>query len=164
MSEARHLSEGLDEFMTNAENGWFMPIQAAIQGLNAVQAARRPAEGFNSVWGVINHLRYWNEIMLLRLAGESMPRQDFEDSSGWPAPADRPEEAAWKQACDQLMSVHNELVFYISSLEQTKLEEAMAPGRARRWQVIQGILAHNSYHTCEIISIRHLQGLWLERA
>jgi len=24
--------------------------------------------------------------------------------------------------------------------------------------------SHNSYHTCEIISIRHRQGLWLERS
>lgn len=26
-----------------------------------------------------------------------------------------------------------------------------------------GIIAHRSYCTCEIISIRHMQGLWLER-
>jgi hypothetical protein len=26
-----------------------------------------------------------------------------------------------------------------------------------------GLIAHNGYHTCEIISIRHMLGLWLER-
>jgi len=30
-----------------------------------------------------------------------------------------------------------------------------------RAAAVLGILAHNSYHTAEIITVRHMQGWWL---
>jgi len=51
----------------------------------------------------------------------------------------------------------------VASLSDEEIAQPTAPGRAKRYQAIQGLIAHNSYHTCEIISIRHMQGWWLER-
>ncbi len=162
MSEAKHLAEALDGFLTNDKNGWFLPIRSAIQGLTAEQAACIPAKGFNSVWGVVNHLIYWNEIMSLRLEGHTVDRKNLPNPDSWPKPAIPATEDAWKRDCERLFAIHKNLVEYTARQIDETLSERMAPGQPKRWQVIQGIIAHNSYHTCEIISIRHMQGLWLE--
>jgi len=162
MSEAKHLAEAMEGFFTNDQNGWFLPIRSAIQGLTAEQAAHVPSAGFNSVWGVVNHLIYWNEIMTLRLAGQQVDRKNLPNSDGWPKPAFPPTEEAWKRDCERLLGMNKNLVSFVSRQIDETLSERMSPGQPKRWQAIQGVIAHNSYHTCEIISIRHMQGLWLE--
>lgn len=51
----------------------------------------------------------------------------------------------------------------VAGLTDGDLAAAIEEGRASRYQVVQGPIAHNSYHTYEIISVRHMQGLWLGR-
>ena len=50
MSESEHLSEALTGLLLEEENGWFLPVFGALEGLSAEQAARSPAEKFNSPW------------------------------------------------------------------------------------------------------------------
>jgi hypothetical protein len=50
-----------------------------------------------------------------------------------------------------------------AALSDEMLAAPLAPGRAAPWQLIQAMIAHNAYHTCEVISIRHMLGLWLDR-
>jgi hypothetical protein len=40
------------------------------------------------------------------------------------------------------------------------LSEVVVAGRVTRWQVAQSLIAHNAYHTCSIICVRRMLGLW----
>jgi hypothetical protein len=59
MSEAQHLADALEGLFANPEHGWFTPCSVAVTGLTAAQAASVPAPRFNSVWAVVNHVRFW---------------------------------------------------------------------------------------------------------
>jgi len=163
VSESQHLSDGIDRFFTSSNNGWFLSTSMAIQGLTAEQAARVPAPGFNSIWAVINHMRYWQQYMLLRLQGTVVDRATFnEGTEDWAALPNPPTEAAWQTAQQRAADCVREFTSTVASLTDEEMNAEVNPGKPTRWQIIQGVMAHNSYHTCEIISIRHMQGLWLE--
>jgi len=160
MSEAEHLAEALISLFTRTDNGWFAPLTAAVVDLTARQAAWMPAPGFNSVWGLVDHVRYWEEFALLRLRGR--PAGPAVLGEDWAPIANPADEAAWQAACRRAVAVNEDLAAYVAGLTGEELAQPYAPGRVRRQQEIQGVIAHNSYHTCEIISVRHMQGLWLE--
>ncbi len=163
MSEARHLADTLEGLFTRPDNGWFTPFTVATSGLTAVQATSVPAPRFNSIWALTNHLRFWQEVASLRLRSLPVDRQTLGDEHGWPPPGDPADEQGWQAARDRVIAVNRELAALVASLSDVEIGEPIAAGRPNRYQVIQGVIAHNSYHTCEIISVRHMLGLWLER-
>src|SRR5260370_30497206 len=67
MSESHYAAEALELLFTSTTPGWFSPFVTATDGLTAEQAATVPAPRFNSVWAVVNHVRYWQEVALLQL-------------------------------------------------------------------------------------------------
>ena len=163
MSEAQHLADALEGLFANPEHGWFTPFSVAVTGLTAAQAASVPAPRFNSVWAVVNHTRFWQEVFLLRLRGLPVDREAFGAKNGWPPAGDPADEQTWQAACARAIAVNKELATLVAGLSDEELAQPTAPGRAKRYQAVQWLIAHNSYHTCEIISIRHMQGWWLER-
>ena len=163
MSQAEALAEALQGLFSNPEAGWFTRISIAIQGLSAQRASQVPAERFNSVWGVVNHLRFWQDFTLKRLQGASTRREVLDGHHGWPPVPDKPIQAEWEASQMQMLTANQDLASFVKTLSDEVLHQPVAEGRPTPFQVIQGIIAHNSYHTCEVISIRHMLGLWLER-
>jgi hypothetical protein len=163
MSEAQHLSDALEGLLTRSDNGWFTPLAVATAGLTAEQAATIPAPGFNSIWAIVNHVWFWQRVVALRLAGIQPDRQESAAQRGWPQVREPADEEAWQAARDRVISTNSDLAAAVARLTDEELDRAIEEGRARRYQVMQGIIAHNSYHTCEIISVRHMLGLWLKR-
>ncbi len=162
MSEAEHLADSLTRFFSRADNGWFTSFTTAVGGLTAQQAAWVPVPGFNSVWGLVDHVWFWQQFLLHALRGLPEDQQPLRREDDWAPVADPSDEDAWQAACRRAVEANAELAAYVAELTDEDLAQPYAPGKPRRQQVIQGIIAHNSYHTCEIISVRHMQGLWLE--
>ena len=92
----------------------------------------------------------------LRLQGLPVDRKALGAENGWPPPAENADELAWQAAGERVLTVNRELAARVAQLSDDELGEPIAVGRASRYQVIQGIMAHNSYHTCEIISILYI--------
>ena len=163
MSEASHLADAMLGLYTAEDHGWFAPISVSTAGLQAEQAAQIPAPRFNSVWGVLNHVRFWQEYGYLRLLGQDVDRAALGADDGWPPPTEHPLEGAWEANRQQSMEANRKLAELIASFGDLELGQPYAEGRPARYQLIHGIIAHNCYHSCEIISIRHMLGYWLER-
>ncbi|HSB88827.1 MAG TPA: DinB family protein [Anaerolineales bacterium] len=163
MSEASHLADALSGLYSAPDHGWFVPITVSTAGLSAEQASRVPGPRFNSVWGVLNHVRFWQEYALLRLQGQEADRTALGADDGWPPPPSTPGDDSWEADCQRALVSNRSLTDLVGSFRESDLGEPYAPGRPARYQLIHGIIAHNCYHACEIISIRHMLGLWLER-
>jgi len=161
MSESHHLAEALERLFIDSENGWYMPFNQALEGLNAAQAARIPALGFNSIWGVVNHVRMCTEVVLLRLRNQPIDRKALGAENDWPPAGNPQDEAAWQAACQRALSVNRELAQAIENLADEALEQPIFSDRYKRYHELIGLIAHNGYHTNEIISLRHMQGWWL---
>ena len=166
MSEAPYTAEALELLFTSATPGWFSPFETATESLTAQQAATVPAPRFNSVWAVVNHVRYWQEVALLQL--QHLPVDGAalgsEDGSGWPPIGDPTDEAAWQEARRRALEANATLARYVMTLTDAELNQPVAVGEV--WNtsrhLIYSMIAHNSYHTCEITTIRHLQGWWFD--
>lgn len=166
MSTTNHAAEALELLFASDTPGWFSPFSAATDGLAAAQAARVPMERFNSVWAVVNHVRYWQEAALLQLQQLPVDSAELgsEDGSGWPPVGSSTDEAAWQEARARALRANAALASYVASLSEAELDQPISDGDA--WQtrrhLVYSMIAHNSYHTCEITSIRHMQGLWFD--
>jgi hypothetical protein len=86
------------------------------------------------------------------------------DGSGWPPVGDSLDEAAWHEARTRALEVNAALVRYVTNLTNAELDQPIADGEVwnTRRHLIFSMIAHNSYHTCEITSIRHMQGWWFD--
>lgn len=166
MSEATYAAEALELLFTSTTPGWFSPFEAATADLTAAQAATVPAPHFNSIWAVVNHVRYWQEVALLQLQQQPVDSAALgsADSSGWPPIGDAADEGAWEEARKQALAANAALARYIAGLTEDELNQPVADGKA--WNtcrhLLYSMIAHNSYHTCEITTIRHMQGWWFD--
>ncbi|NTV62561.1 MAG: DinB family protein [Oscillochloris sp.] len=165
MSEAQHLANALTIYFNSDQLIAFAPFNEATAGLTAAQAAHIPAEHFNSVWAIVNHVWFWNEVPLRMLRGELIEPQHLgaADWSGWPPIGDPRDDAAWQAARQRCLDANAAFAAFVSTLDSAALEHEVAPGWGLAYGIIQGMISHNSYHTSEVICVRHMQGLWLER-
>ena len=164
MSEAEHLADALRGLFSNPQHGWFTPISVSIQGINAQQAATTPRERFNSVWAIVNHLRFWQDFVRLRLQGQEVDREALGAENGWPAIPRSITQQEWEKSYEQVLRANEELADLVATLSDHDLARPYAEGRALRSQLVHGVISHNCYHSCEIVSVRHMLGLWLERS
>jgi DinB superfamily len=163
MSEASHLAAALEGLFSAHECLWFVTYPAAVEELTAPQAASSPGPRFNSVWGVTLHLSLCQRFALAMLRGETVEVNEFFAAGAWPPVRDPGDEVAWQQAKRDVLAVNHALVECVAGLSGADLDKELAPVGMKAYQYVQGHLAHNSNHLCEIVATRHMQGLWLEK-
>jgi len=163
VSEAHHLSNGLREGFSSEKAAAFAPFSTVTDGLSAAQAARVPGERMNSIWAVVNHLWFWNEVPLRMLRGQTVEPADLgaADWKGWPPAGDPADEAAWQAARARAIEANIALAELTAELTPEALAADLA-GWGPTWAVIQDMISHNSYHVGEIMTLRHMQGLWID--
>ncbi len=164
MSEATHLAGALEGLFSAPECFWFVTFPAAVEGLTARQAACSPGPRLNSVWGVTLHLSICQRFALAVLRGDPVDVKTFFAEGAWPPVGEPGDEAAWQQAKAGLLAANHALAECVARLSDPDLEKELAPVGMKGYQYVQGHLAHNSNHLSEIVAIRHMQGLWLEKA
>lgn len=138
---------------------WAHSMLDALEGLTAEQAAWKPAgpqpHGARSIWEIVHHATYWKDWAVQRLDGSTAK---FSDEESW-AVTETSEEA-WTKAIARLKRTHNKLM---RRLREKKLDlnkpfpgEKMPTGEA-----LFGVLAHDLYHTGQIVVLRQMQGIEL---
>ena len=145
---------------------------ACVEDLSAELAARR-VEGFpHSVGQLVFHMNYWMDYELRRIRGErpEYPEHSAESFPAAPSAAD-PKQAAleWDRLREQFAGLLNEFTALAKSSRQ-ELRRTIETGHegdtkvagtleAVLWQMV----AHNSYHTGQIATIRRALGAWPPR-
>lgn len=162
MTEASHLAEALEGLFA-IPAFWFVTYPTAVEGLTAHQAAASPAPRINSVWGVTLHLTKCQRFAMAVLRGDPVDPNTFFAEGAWPQVTDPTDEGAWQQAKLDLIAINHALAKCVAELSDADLAKEFSLVGIKGYQYIQGHLAHNSNHLCEIVSIRHMQGLWLEK-
>lgn len=164
MSEAQHLADALERLLSNPASGVFAPFIRVTDGLTAAQAASVPAPRFNSIWAVVNHIWFWEESLRRLLQGEPAAPEALGASTehGWPPAGSATEEAGWLAARTRVLTTNAELAQFIRALDDATLAQPLEAWGTARARAVLSIIAHDSYHTCEIISLRHMQGWWVD--
>jgi hypothetical protein len=145
MSESEHLAQALTDLLLEEENGWFVSVFPALEGLSASQAAQSPGDKFNSPWAIVRHMTYWMEAVQYRLQQMDPSAHLGED---WLPLSDPSSEEAWMKDKSRLAEITHELADLVRGTDTTGWNKCTG-GRPSRRQVNQGLIGHNCYHTNE---------------
>lgn len=140
------------------ENGWFVAVRNAIDGITAEQAAWKPAGSDNSIWKTLAHLSYYNNAYLQRFKGIDYEYDKPDNDATFEAGAS---EAEWNAAVEKFDAVMNEFRELLKGADEKKFGEPVSEKNNASWaDLINDINAHNAYHGGQILLLRKLQGAW----
>jgi uncharacterized damage-inducible protein DinB len=141
------------------ENGWFVAVRNALEGVTANQAAWKPEGSDNSIWETLAHISYYNNAYLLRFKGVDY-KYDVADNEETFRSGEVTEEA-WRAEVEKFDGIMTEWRRLIEAADETKLDESVSAENASSWvELIANVNAHNAYHGGQILLLRKLQGSW----
>jgi uncharacterized damage-inducible protein DinB len=135
------------------------PLAGILSGINAKEAAARPLGGAHThtIWELVLHITAWKGEVRRRLGGAPAGTPSEGD---WPAPPSAPTADAWRQALEALEEAHRALVDAIARLPDAQLSELTNDPRVDEgsadtcFQLVQGILQHDVYHSGQIALLK----------
>ena len=128
-----------------------------LTGITYQQAAARPLPGAHTIWELVLHITAWKNEARQRFHGG--PAGDPSEGD-WPQPPAAPSEDAWRQALAALEEAHRALVDTITRLRDPQLFERTNDPRTdandsgNYFQLVQGILQHDVYHSGQIALLK----------
>lgn len=142
------------------ENGWFVALKNALNNLKATDAAWKPENSDNSIWGILAHLNFYNEAYLRRFKGENYvyPTNDNNETF---AGAENVSQETWRAEVERFDRVMSEWRELIEAADESKFREKVSETNQSLWgNLIAYINTHNAHHGGQIVILRKLQGSW----
>lgn len=142
---------------------------ACVEDLNA-EIAGRQVHGFpHSIWQQLCHMNYWMDYELRRIQGKK-PAYPEHAAGSWEPDAQPAGESEWRKEVNRFVELIGEYSSLARSapedlhreIELTHVSEKKNSSTlsAVLWQMV----AHNSYHTGQIVMLRRALGVWPPRA
>ena len=130
---------------------WHGPnLTQAIRGVNAEQAAWRPAPGRHNIWEETLHAAYWKYAVRRRIEGGKRGAFALKGSNFFARPEKgKASEAAWRADKELLEREHEALRAAVGSVLET-------PRGAKLLPHIYGVAFHDVYHAGQIRLLRRL--------
>lgn len=141
---------------------WIVPVEAALAGLTAVQAARRDTGATHSVWQIVNHLTFWNERWLDRFLNRPFSGEQVDNDSTFSDTAEFADDKTWEACVARLCAVLSEWREALADCDEGKLAAPIPDfvDGAQWWGAISNLAMHNAYHIGQIVHLRKHQGTW----
>lgn len=130
-------------------------LMGTLRGVDAHQAAWKPAEDRHSIWELALHIAYWNYAVRRYFDPES-DKGFARSPSNFPAITDT-SETAWKEDKHLISAEHNKLVMAVKGFPEEQLGEKTSS--KKKWtyaQLLTGITVHDTYHVAQIQLMKRL--------
>lgn len=144
------ISETLAKQLSNCANdpGWFVPIDRALKGLTEEQAAYKQGTYSNSIWEIVNHLLYYNQLYLNRFMDEPNMVENISNEETFEYDQDR----NWEKTVEAI----NTLMLEWPHAVRTATDEQM-----KRWDKdLAQLTIHTAYHIGQIVTLRKQADNW----
>jgi uncharacterized damage-inducible protein DinB len=143
---------------------------ACVEDISAELAARTVAGYPHSIWQIVEHMNYWMDYELAKIAGEN-PRYPDKAIESWPV---HPNPATESRVADEQWQAttrrFTDLLARLARLAESdsaalarKVQNVGSPQSPRETTVhamLWQIMAHNSYHAGQIALLRRQSGAW----
>ena len=137
--------------------GAHVEVSAALDGMSWELAGRRPPGAPHTVFQILNHLIYWQDVFIRRLTGAHAPSPPHA-AVGWPGGDAPPSEAEWLAAVGRFNAGLTAVQALVSA---PTLDEPLPNWNHRtRADAIAATASHNSYHLGQIVLLRRMLGAW----
>ncbi|HKK45856.1 MAG TPA: DinB family protein [Balneolaceae bacterium] len=130
-------------------------LMGALRGVDALQAAWKPAPDRHSIWELALHIAYWN-YSVRRHFDPAVPKGFTRSPSNFPQNPDTSDKA-WKEDLSLITEEHNKLVLTLKAFPENRLNEKI--NNSEKWtyaQLLTGIVVHDSYHIAQIQLMKRL--------
>ena len=157
MSEIHRLLDQLER--EHSGDPWHgSPLRDILDGVDAIQASRKPIPGGHSIWELVLHMTGWKREVAARTGGAP---------AGMPADGDWPDvgeptDARWRAALERLEEAHRALIAAIEKLPEAKLLDATNDPRNRPlgagvsyYVLLHGVVQHDVYHAGQIALLKN---------
>jgi hypothetical protein len=132
------------------KKAWHGPnLKGSLRGVNAGQAAWRPARGRHNIWEIAVHAAYWKYAVRRRLRGETRGSFPLRGSNWFASPASV-NEKGWRQVRAILLSEHR-------GLREAVAEMDHATQDGKRLSMVFGVAFHDVYHAGQVQLLKRLQ-------
>ena len=141
------------------ENGWFVAVRNAIEGVTAEQAAWKPEGSDNSIRESLTHITYYNNAYLQRFKGIEFEYDVADNDETFRG--GEPDEQEWRSEVAKFDEVMAEWRTLIKQADESKFSEPVPTNTSRIWaDLLADVNAHNAYHGGQILLLRKLQRAW----
>ncbi len=132
-------------------NAWHGdPVWQILDGISAQQAAARPLPSAHTIWEIVMHMIFWEDVVTQRLAGK---RAGLVDELNFPVMPAVTEEN-WRRTLDDFRASNQSLRDALAKLDPAKLNELTAAGKRTYYGEAHGIIEHHVYHLGQIALLK----------
>lgn len=144
---------------TYNEKGWLVSFRESVQDLTAENAVLKNSSGTHNIWGIVDHLIFWNGRWLARLKGEAPAEMKIDNAETFASPP--PDEKSWDEEVKKLESILSDIISIVESSDDSFLGSEAFPGYGASWyEMFAQFNLHNAYHIGQIVLLRKEQGTW----
>lgn len=131
------------------EEAWITPLRAALEEMDAAEAAWKPAPEEASIWEIVRHITAWTDWAARFLQGQDS------DVTDWP-PVAVMDKTAWEAARQKLWGTLEALRAQIAAADPEILFRPPTPEVTQTTGLVgvASILIHNAYHAGQITKLR----------
>lgn len=141
------------------ENGWFVALENALDGLSAEDALWKEGGLDHSIRELVEHLRYWNGRWLKRFFGSAV--EDSKETIDATFRVANGGEIEWENLKGELFQIFAEWKRALETADEAKFGDQVSAEYKEPWSVpIAHQNIHNAYHIGQIVIVRKLQGSW----
>ncbi len=141
---------------------------ACVEDVSADFATRTVAAYPHSIWQLVEHMNYWMDYELKKIAGEHPVYPDHAIES-WPAHPKPATEEGWNTVKDRFGRFLSQLSA-LADGDPAALDRVIsnagspqAPRASTVRTILMQLTAHNSYHAGQIALLRRQSGAWPPR-
>lgn len=130
-------------------------LMGSLRGVDAEQAAWKPAPDRHSIWELALHIAYWN-YSVRRYFNPNAEKGFPRSPSNFPDIKDISDEA-WKKDKLLISEEHNKLIIAVKAFPTSELEEKT--DSKKQWtygQLLTGVMVHDAYHIGQIQLMKRL--------
>jgi uncharacterized damage-inducible protein DinB len=141
---------------------------ACVEDVSSELATRTVVAYPHSIWQIVEHMNYWMDYELKKIAGDS-PAYPGHAIESWPAHPTPVTEKRWKAVTRRFSQFLSQLATLADS-DSPGLDRIIpnagspqAPRASSVRTIVMQIAAHNSYHAGQIALLRRQSGAWPPR-
>jgi uncharacterized damage-inducible protein DinB len=128
-------------------------VWRTLDSISVEQASARPIAGVHTIWELVMHMIFWEEVAAKRLAGQ---RAGLVEELNFPAMPPATEEN-WRETLDELRLSNGKFRDALAKLQPARLNEMTAAGKRTYYGEAHGVMEHHVYHLGQIAMLRKAQ-------
>lgn len=146
-------NQRIDHLLLHIMNGdaWHGPaLFELLKEVTADEAGKHPIDDTHSIWELVEHITYWQKLVIRRLDNESYEPVDDEN---WPVITDFSPEK-WESTVEELYRTYQVLREKILNFPASKLDYAVSGYHYTYYVLLHGLIHHNLYHAGQIAILK----------